>query len=862
MTFQLLRPGIRRKLFGLAVTLALPFAIVAAARAVERWRSEQALLSERGLVTAKRAAQLLDDDIQRVQTMLVSMTRLLDLNASVAHNDSLIRSLLATSSTGISNVWIADTNGVVRGSLIPQALWASNAQLGDRQYFKDALKSRVYMVGQPVRSRIKAGAPFVVPFALAITRPGSDRALGVVGAGMIVDSLSAIALTRDLPAGSVLTVLRGDGRVFLRSVDLEGWVTRTFASSARLATDRTSQDTVGPAQSDDGVERLVAQVKLHAIDGRVYVGVPVSATLEIAQRQFLMDLLLGGLATIVVAWLALSMARRIADPIIDVTDVAHAFARGDRSRRITVSGNDEVAVLARAFNQLAETVQDREQALAESEARYRQLFATNPLPVVTWIVTTGRIDQVNDAARAFLGDARLAPDRARILDLIDRNERDAFADLQLPLDGQIVNAGQWTQTDASGARRRVEIVLGAFERNRQRVAAAVMIDLTQRLRAEEELESSKEQLRQSQKMEALGSFAGGIAHDFNNYLSAISTNAELLRDGLTDSHTEREEAQEILDATQRAATLTRQILVFSRRQVPQEQRLYVNVVIREIEPLLRRLVGEHIAMHVELDDTLRPVLFDRGRLEQVLMNLVANARDAMRRGGDLTITTRHGADESVELVVSDTGDGIPESTRSRIFEPFFTTKERGRGTGLGLAIVDSIVTSAHGRITVESAIGKGARFTISLPAASGEATSVSATAESDTDLSGSEHVLLVEDDDAVRSSTAISLRRAGYEVTIASSGRDALAVLDAGMANKPVLMLTDVVMPGLSGPALAARVRERLPEIRVVYMSGYADDDVLMDGLERQNIHFVAKPFTRAELLGELRRALEVVRNG
>ena len=851
-----LRPGIQRRLFALAVSLALPLAAMAGARALEKLKTEQALLSERSLVTSRRAAQLLDQDVYMARTLLTSMAHLLDVDDPTLRNDSLIRSLFRESSPGFSNLWIADTTGTIHGSLVPPTFANAASTLRDRAYFQRALLTRTFTVGDPLRSRILPGSPYVVPFALPILREADRKVVGMVGASIAVDSLAAIQLARDLPLGSVLTVLRADGRVSLRSADMDEWLGRTFAGSPLLALDRRKPDVVEAIHSLDGTERLVSHASLRSYDGMVYVGIPVSATLMVARRQFLRDVAIGLVLTLIVALVALVIARRIADPILALTESARALARGDRDRRSLVGGDDEIGVLSGAFNQLADTVRDRERALEESETRYRQLFATNPLPMLTWTVTTGRIEQANDAALAFYGTARLEQKSLRILELLVPDEQERFALLAMPSIGGTARAGVWTQQDATGQNRQVEMFVGAIEREQQTVAVAVMLDQTDRLRAQQELEDSREQLRQSQKMEALGSFAGGIAHDFNNYLSAITTNAEMLRDDLPAGSPLRDEASEILGASQRAAALTRQILVFSRRQVVQEERVDMNAALRELERLLHRLLGEQIVLELACGEDVAPVLFDRGRLEQVVMNLAANARDAMRDGGTLRIETKRSTQTSVELVIEDDGDGMEDTVVSRIFEPFFTTKERGKGTGLGLAMVYSIITGARGRIQVNSERGVGTRFTITLPIAADSTLVHEVQVAAPEVLGGSEQVLLVEDDDAVRASTAAVLTRAGYRVTAVGSASKALALFDS--ADKlPDLLLTDVVMPDISGPVLAERATRLFPELQVLYMSGYADDDLLMKGLERHALNFVAKPFTSAELLRAIRRALE-----
>jgi two-component system cell cycle sensor histidine kinase/response regulator CckA len=364
----------------------------------------------------------------------------------------------------------------------------------------------------------------------------------------------------------------------------------------------------------------------------------------------------------------------------------------------------------------------------------------------------------------------------------------------------------------------------------------VLIDVT----ARKELE---EQLRQSQKMEAVGRLAGGIAHDFNNLLTAIKGYGEFLLADLPENAGTHRDAQEIVAAADRAATLTRQLLAFSRRQTLAPQALYLNTVVKELEGLLRRLIGEQVELVVELGEEVLPVRADRGQLEQVVMNLAVNARDAMPDGGRLTIATqsRHG---SVELAVRDSGVGMAAEVRSHLFEPFFTTKEPGKGTGLGLATVYGIVEQSGGTIEVESAPGRGSTFTIVLPAI---AETLRAPEPAPVPpLASAGRVLLVEDEDLVRALVREVLERGGYDVLEAADAGEAIEL--AHSADDIDLLVTDLVLPGMSGSVLAERMARERPALRVLYTSGYVD--VSQDAAD-----VLEKPFTPEDLLrkvGEL----------
>lgn len=848
------RAGIRRRLFLLAVSLTLPIALIAVARAVERLRTEQRIVGERSLSMARRAAQLVDADVNATRAILTAVSRLLKPSDPIALNDSLLRFVFDQTSIRLTNVFIADTLGQIHGSLQRVEASAALPNLRGTGPFDTVLRTRSYSIGRAIRSMVLPDRGWVIPVAMPILDDnGSLR--GVAGASIPIDSMAAVLLARDLPTGSVLTILQSDGRVFLRTQDLDEWILHPPGDSTLMAFDFAHPDAVTDLQSRDGTRRLVAHAPLSTLSGLLYIGIPVSATLDVARRQFLIDLLIGAIGTLIFVGFALYTAGRIAEPLLDLTNVARAIGRGEDERRARPIGNDEVAELGRALNQLVDAVHEREQQLQASETRYRRLFATSPLPIVTWRLTDGGIEQVNDAAEAFFGLAELR-EGIRILDLLVEEERDAFADLPAPDAHATMRAGQWTMRGAGGVRRQIELFVSAVERGGEALAVGILIDVTDRRRAELALEQSREQLRQAQKLEALGAFAGGIAHDFNNYLSAIATNAELLRNGLPPQSALHAEAEEILGAAQRASALTRQILVFSRRQVVHDQDFDVNAALRSLERMVLRLVGEGIQVRMVCAPNAPHFAFDHGRLEQIIMNLAANARDAMLGGGVLTISSERTADHHLRLRVRDSGVGMPSHVLSRIFEPFYTTKPRERGTGLGLAMVYSIVTAARGTIVVESTVGQGTEFVLTFPGLL-DANACETTAAPPVQVpGGKESILLVEDEPAVRTATAALLSRAGYLVTVAESAATAKRLL-AEMSEPPALVLTDVVMPQESGPELAIDLNARFPNIRILFMSGYADDDLVIQGVASNSIHFVAKPFSAAELLGAIRRLLD-----
>jgi two-component system, cell cycle sensor histidine kinase and response regulator CckA len=378
------------------------------------------------------------------------------------------------------------------------------------------------------------------------------------------------------------------------------------------------------------------------------------------------------------------------------------------------------------------------------------------------------------------------------------------------------------------------------------------------------------QLRMAQKMEAVGRLSGGIAHDFNNLLGVIIGYIQVIKRTLVPGQPTYEYAEEIEKAGQRAVSLTRQLLAFSRQQVLEPVILNLNTLVSEMEKMLPRLIGEDIQLNLILDPVIGQVKADPGQIEQVVMNLAVNARDAMPDGGKLTIQTAN-ADlnaafarehpgsipgQYVVLAVTDTGTGMDPETQAQIFEPFFTTKGRDKGTGLGLATVYGVVKQSNGYITVESEKGKGALFTVYLPRIEQPVATKCQSIQAPLTVSGSETILLVEDAEPLRKLAHMFLRNSGYQVLTAADGAEAQQV--AARNPGPVhLLLTDVVMPGINGRILAERLAPRYPTMKVLYMSGYTDSFIAGHGVLEQGVHLLHKPFTEEALMRKIREVLD-----
>ena len=500
-------------------------------------------------------------------------------------------------------------------------------------------------------------------------------------------------------------------------------------------------------------------------------------------------------------------------------------------------------------------------ARKKAEEIFRTAFTANPEPITIATIAEGRYLDVNESFLRVTGYRReevigrtslelnfwVRPeDRARLVELLW--ERDSVHDLEI------------TYRTKSGEERVALDSAEAIEISGQECIIAILRDIT-------EQKSLEKQLRQTQKMEAVGQLSGGIAHDFNNLLGVIIGYSEILENRLPPNDPLLKECGQIKKAGQSAASLTRQLLAFSRQQVLEPKVLELNTIVLHVERMLRRLIGEDIDLKAALGSGLGCIKADQSQIEQVIINLAVNARDAMPHGGKLLIETaqvdldedyarRHPPQKAgpyVLLTVADTGTGMDAETQSRIFEPFFTTKELGKGTGLGLSTVYGIVRQSGGHIWVYSEPGHGTTFKVYLPVVERTVQTERPAAGSTGSLRGAETILLVEDEDALRELTRSLLEGAGYSVIEADRPDKALEI--AIRHSAPIhLMLTDMVMPGMNGRELAANLACIRPETKVVYMSGYTG--FTHPGLAGPEITLLSKPFTRDALLRKLHEVL------
>jgi PAS domain S-box-containing protein len=511
-----------------------------------------------------------------------------------------------------------------------------------------------------------------------------------------------------------------------------------------------------------------------------------------------------------------------------------------------------------------------EEILRKSEQRFAAVFRANPVAIAIVRMSDDRIVDVNNAFIKLFGHSREEAIGRTTLEVGYWAEPAEMGSVQQQREAEGFVHNRETRFRAKdGQLLTVLFTVELIELAGELCQLCLFSDITERKREEEERARLETQLQQAQKLESIGRLAGGVAHDFNNLLTVINGYSELLLKGLGRGDPRRSEVDQIRQAGESAAALTQQLLAFSRRQIIQPKPLNLNEVVATTERMLRRLIGEDIELRTALDPYLGTTMADPGQIDQILMNLAVNARDAMPTGGQLSIETTNVTVDSryeaghaeaapglyILLAVSDTGTGMDAETRRHIFEPFFTTKAKGQGTGLGLATVYGIVKQSGGWLSVYSEPGKGTAFKIYFPrtTVTGSGTEYHEAAASS--LSGTETILIVEDQDEVRGLAVAALERHGYRLLEASDGAAALELL-AREAGPVAAMVTDVVLPGMNGSELAQRVAELRPEIKIIYTSGYTEDAIVTRGVLAQGVEFLPKPYTATALAARIRRLL------
>ena len=794
--------------------------------------------------------------VEDTRDLLVTLARLPALQPGRTEDCRTVLGPMLAGLPRYTNFGVADPTGRVVCSAMPAS---PEITISDRDYFRGALQTGTFSVGGYQIGRITHRP--AVNMAHPI-RDGEGSTVGILFAALDLDVVGDIEdhARASLPEGSVLVQLDREGRVLSRQPRDDQGVGQS-APELTLVPDLIAAGTgTGIVEGADGVERIFAVTtvasRLQGEDLRVLLEVPAQAAFAHVAELRTRSLAWLALVTVGVLTLAWFLARElILQPIDRIVGGTRRLAEGDVGARIGPPyAAGELGELARSFDRMAEAIGTRQDerdeamaALQRSEEAFRSAVHNAPYGIMR-TTPDGRILKANPAMVEMLGydsEAELCtrhlpedlyPDPAVRPRLLARHEADQRLDSELTWkrkDGGLI--------DVRTAGRRVVGPGGEM------FYEVFVEDVT-------EQRALEQQFLQAQKMEAVGLLAGGVAHDFNNLLTVILTSGELLLEQVDGA---QDEIEAIIEAGQRASALTRQLLVFSRRDPAEREILDLDELVSGLEKMLRRLLGEDVTLETHLAGRPLYIEADKGRIEQIVMNLVVNARDAMPEGGTLVLETRRVAEPdalgaSVEIVVRDNGEGMDRETQQRMFEPFFTTKRRG--TGLGLSTVYGIVNEVGGHIEVRSRVGEGTTFVVNFPETADPVREVAVYEAEGTHASGA--VLIIEDDEALRRMLCRFLRAHGLDVYGAESGEAALGLVTSRDV-RPDLLLADVVLPGMSGRAVADALRERWPDLRVLYMSGYTDDAVIRRGVQRGRIAFLQKPFSLSTLLQRVRTLLE-----
>jgi PAS domain S-box-containing protein len=772
------------------------------------------------------------------------------------------------------NIMATTQDGTIFASVQPLPPGRNN--LAGRLYFKRILERQEFSLGEMVLGHT-LGVPTLPCAAPILDDEGGFR--GVVAAGLNLGQLRNIFQIKDLTASSCFMIIDNRGRIMLRLPEPERLVEEDPALAEIIPLALERRKGFAEARGVDGRVSFFAFMPLGGAtqEGFVIYGIPAETILAPLRQALIRNLASLGAVTILALILAWGLGYVFIVKRMNIlTRTTRELAAGDLHARTGLDyGKGEIDSLARAFDEMAATLQKREtergqaeENLRKSEEQYRLLV--NQIPAVVYKgYPDWTLECLDDKIEEVTGYSQNDFNSRRV----------TWQDLMFPEDAaqakRLFNEARKTNrfyVTEHRIRRRDGKVIWIQARNRlfldvagkTRYLSGVFFDITER-------KTLEDQLIQAQKMEAVGILAGGMAHDFNNLLTAIMGYSDIMLMDLKEEDPLRHSAREIMKAADRGASLTNKLLAFSRKQILQPRVINLNAIVADIEKMLKPLIGEDIELVTHIPGDLGLVKADPGQVEQILMNLAVNARDAMPQGGKLVIETEDvyldeeyagshagvSPGQHVMLAVTDSGVGMDAETMAHIFEPFFTTKESGKGTGLGLAMVYGIVKQSGGHIWVYSEPGQGTCFKIYFPIVEeGETVAAQPVLSPAQSLYGNETVLLVEDDAVLRRLVTGALRKYGYQAREAGSGEEALA-LGKTEKGRIDLLLTDVVMPGMNGRELAERLAVMQPGVKVLYMSGYTTNAIVHHGILDEEINFIQKPIKLRNLMQKVREILE-----
>jgi PAS domain S-box-containing protein len=813
--------ALRPRLLALVLLSIAPFIVLVAVVARDQRSNERERAEAAALEQARAIAGKIDSRFGSVETLLITLVHSVSPRANDSlRNDKLLRDVVAELPAEFAHFGVLDLAGVSIGT-------SDTLPSGKRRplvvpFTTPRDTALDFDIHAPARLYGTTG-----PLAVAISHRDSILGIRIVGV-MTVARIEKDLLRSDPSEHRSATIMDPRGTVIFRSPSPQAWAGKNVATSSLFQLSKLRPAGVAASADLDGEHVFAGYVTARHVPWIVETATPQTLAFAKQRAGFWKAIGWGALALFLAIVLAWTQATRIVEPI-------------------------------------RESLEKRDEALRLSEKRFRAI-----------------IENVSDIiliADAALVRRYVSPAMSRVLGYSEKELLAlTVAEMVEPSDWpgvrELIRAAESVPGGTASGLARYRHRNGSWLM--MQIAISNLLDvpgvegLVVNLRDVTQQVALESELRQAQKMDSVGQLAGGVAHDFNNLLTVIAGRVDFL---LGSSNLDADQAgdlAEIKKASDRATELTRQLLAFSRKQLLQPRVVDLNRMVNDVEPMLRRLIREDISIRVELSDDLGSVTADPGQLQQILLNLALNSRDAMPSGGVLTFRTENRAldggasrreahippGEYVVLEVADTGIGMDEVTQSHIFEPFFTTKGQGKGTGLGLSTVYGIVKQSGAVISVASAPQQGTTFCVYFPRTDGYALAQPAECEKLSPRAGNETILLVEDDSSVRELVERVLKSRGYEVLAAQHGSAALSL--ASERERAVdLVLTDIVMPAMSGRELVEALQVARPRLRVLYMSGYTDDEVLRRGLHDPTTSFIQKPFTAENLATQVRKVLD-----
>ena len=752
--------GLRKRLLFLVLASVLPFLLLIGMVARRQFLEQKPLAAERALARAQRLADQFDDRFSSIESVMRAVS--LSLGARPADkpgNDRIMQGLRGTFGPGFASWRLFDPSGRLLGTSIQNDRDAPRAEYM-RSLWAGRYSGQNAFVSEPMNT---PSAGYIVHMILPMRDARGDSAF--IAAQLRLQSLQPLIDARGLPEGSAIVIINERGIVVGRSPDPQRWVGRDLSSYSFFRSSLGKWTDTREDWAADSVERVLAVAHLRNAPWLAWAGIPMSAVYAQTRADFTRAVGWGTLALGLALVLAMWQASRIIAPLAQLSADAATLGTGNLSHRSGVLGTDEFGALAATINEMATTLEQQGTVLRENEERYRGLFDINPLPMLVLNPETLAFLAVNRAAIEVYGHSEPKFLAMKVSDVHPAEDEPALMTHLAQSQGK-------TQRYLTRHRRKdgtvfhVEIDSAGITFAGRPARLVVVHDVSERIRAEKALRDAEMQLRQSQRLEAVGQLTGGIAHDFNNVLTAIGSYSYFLYESLDPSDARRLDIQEIRKAADRAAGLTKQLLAFSRSQILQPRVLDINAALVELEALLRRLLSADLELVFALAPDAGRVRVDPGQLAQVMINLAVNSRDAMPDGGVLTISTRNetvsqsrasgplpqavAPGEYVVIEVVDTGTGMDRETLSRIFEPFFTTKGPAEGTGLGLSTVHGIVHQSGGHVSAASQPGIGTTFTILFPRVDQPVEPEEPRPVRAVPGNRNEIVLVVEDEEAVR----------------------------------------------------------------------------------------------------------------